>query len=62
VVKFKGVIFMKKRNHATRLDRLRKTGEVVHHKRDAKVAKDGRIRTFRLARGIKLEKAVKGER
>jgi hypothetical protein len=53
---------MKKRNHATRLDKLRKTGDVVRHKRDAKVAKDGRIRTFKLARGVKLEKAVKGER
>ena len=52
---------MKKRTDATRLKELRKTGEVVHHRRDAKAAKDGRIRTFKLARGIKLERAVKGE-
>ena len=53
---------MKKRTDATRLEKLKRTGDVVYRKRDAKLAKDGRIRTFRLARGIKLEKAVKGER
>jgi len=53
---------MKKRSDATRLKKLAKTGQVVRHKRSEKMAKDGRIRTFRLARGVKLEKAVKGER
>ena len=52
---------MKKRTNGTRLKELSKTGEVVHHKRDAKVAEDGRIRTFKLARGVKLERAVKGK-
>ena len=52
---------MKKQTDATRLKELSRTGDVVHRKRDAKVVKDGRIRTFRLARGIKLERAVKGK-
>ena len=53
---------MKKRTDATRLEELKRTGDVAYRKRDAKVAKDGRIRTFRLARGVRLEKAVKGKR
>lgn len=53
---------MKKGSDATRLEKLTRTGEVAYHKRDEKIAKDGRIRTFRLARGIRLEKAVKGKR
>jgi len=53
---------MKKRSDATKLKKLAKTGQVVHRKSSEKMAKDGRIRTFRLARGVKLEKAVKDER
>ena len=52
---------MKRQANTSRLKDLGKTGEVVHHKRDAKVAKNGRIRTFKLAKGIKLERAVKGK-
>jgi hypothetical protein len=52
---------MKKQTNAARLNELSKTGDVVHHKRDAKAVKDGRIRTFRLAKGIKLERAAKGK-
>jgi hypothetical protein len=52
---------MKRQTNTTRLKELAKTGDVVHHKRDAKLAKDGGIRSFKLARGIKLEGAVKGK-
>jgi len=42
-----------------RLETLAKEGEAIYYRRSPKAAKDGRIPTFKLARGVKLEKAVK---
>jgi len=53
---------MAKRSVGRRLDSLSKTGAAVHHRRSVKAARDGRIRTFKLSKGIKLEKVVKGKR
>lgn len=58
-----GVIPMKaKKASGGRLETLRKSGQAIYHKRSSKAAKDGRIRTFKLARGIRLERVVKGKR
>ena len=52
---------MSERAASSKLESLRKQGDVVHHKRSPRTAHDGRFRTFKLSKGLKIEKAVKGK-